>query len=178
MNLKVSNLARVALCAAATAALAGVTIPPPFSPVPVSGQTFGVIVSGLVLPPALAALSQVAYILLGLVGLPVFSGGGAGLAVLLGPTGGYIWGFVLGAFVISYLLSKFKPRGFWGCVLITASGSIVVIHTTGVLQLMAVAGLSLGQALVSGVVPFLVGDFLKVLAGTRLGKSLDALKME
>lgn len=68
--------------------------------------------------------------------------------------------------------------GFWGCALITASGSIVVIYTTGGLQLMAVAGLSLGQALVSGVVPFLVGDFLKLIVGAQIGRRVDAHRMK
>lgn len=177
VQLKISDLARVALCAAVTAALAWVTIPLPFTPVPMSGQTFGVILSGLVLSPPLAALSQGVYILLGVVGLPVFSGGRAGLGILTGPTGGYIWGFVLGAYIISYLIPNTRSLGFWRYVLAITVGSVAIIYTTGVVQLMVVTKISFIQALTGGVLPFLLGDFIKVLIGAQIGKRLNSFKI-
>ncbi len=173
MKYSSKELVRIAICSALTGILAWIKVPLPFTPVPISAQTFGVMISGLVLPPPLAALSQLIYILLGLLGLPVFSGGQSGLGTLAGPTGGYIIGFIPAAFVISFLIKKYNPKTFWSHSLILTLGSIVIIYFTGVLQLILVTGISPMQALISGVFSFLIGDFLKVIIGARLAKRIS-----
>lgn len=175
MNLSSSNIAKIAVCAGITALLAWLVIPLPFSPVPVSGQTIGVMISGVVLPPGLAALSQIVYILLGLLGLPVFTGGNTGLGTLAGPTGGYIWGFVVGTYVISFLLRHGLHKSTLGYAIALTIGGIGVIYLTGLLQLMVVTKLSFHQALLSGMLPFLLGDSLKVTLVATLGKRLQQI---
>lgn len=99
----VRTIARTAMMAAVTAVLAQVAIPLPGNPVPVTLQVLGVLLAGLVLPPAQALQSVAIYVALGAVGLPVFAAGRAGLHVLVGPTGGYLWGFIVGAYVTARL---------------------------------------------------------------------------
>ena len=161
MRFKTYELTVTALCAAITAVLAWVVIPLPFSPVPVSGQTVGVMLSGILLPPKLAAASQILYVFLGLVGLPVFSGGNSGLGTLLGPTGGYIWAFIIGAYCISKGI-RIDEKNKIAYYAVLCLGGIVVIYVFGMMQLMLAAGLSMGQAFLAGVLPFLPGDFAKV----------------
>lgn len=162
MRFKTYELTITALCAAITAVLAWVIIPLPFSPVPVSGQTVGVMLAGVLLPPRLAAASQILYVLLGLIGLPVFSGGNSGIGTLLGPTGGYIWAFIIGAYCISKGLSRINVKNKPAYYGVLCFGGIVVIYVFGMLQLMLMANLSIGQAFLAGVLPFLPGDFAKV----------------
>nr|WP_269848331.1 biotin transporter BioY [Methanosarcina horonobensis] len=94
------------LFAALTAAGAYIQIPIPFSPVPVTLQVFFVLLAGSMLKSKWGSLSMVVYTLLGIAGLPVFAGGSSGLGVLLGPTGGYIFGFILAAFLTASLPRK------------------------------------------------------------------------
>ena len=94
------------LFAALTAAGAYIQIPIPFSPVPVTLQVFFVLLAGSMLKSKWGSLSMVVYTLLGVAGLPVFAGGSSGMGVLLGPTGGYIFGFILAAYLIGKLSEK------------------------------------------------------------------------
>ena len=132
----------------------------PLPPVPITLQTLFLNLSGALLGGYLGALSQVVYILLGIIGLPVFAGGKAGLGVLLGPTGGYLFGFVLGAFIVGKLIAvKRKPGMIW-----TVSAMLVgmvVIYCLGILQLTLVARLSVEKAVAVGALPFLPGDIVK-----------------
>ncbi len=157
------HMTKAALMAAITAALAWVVFPLPFSTVPVSGQTVGVMAAGILLPPRWAALSMVVYVLLGAVGLPVYAGGGAGIGVLAGPTGGYIWAFIPSALFISWGLRQSWAVRAWSKITILVVGGIGLIYIPGVLQLMAYTGLGFSQALLVGALPFLLGDALKIL---------------
>ncbi len=154
-----------AMFGAATAAGAYLIIPLP--PVPVTLQTFFMALSGALLGGRLGALSQVVYVLLGVMGLPVFAGGKAGLGVLLGPTGGYLVGFVAAAWLIG---RGIQAGGRPGTLRIAASvcAGYVLVYAFGVAGLCLVARLSLVKALTVGVVPFLIGDVLKVAAVTLL----------
>jgi len=154
------GLAYASMFGALTALGAYIAIPIP--PVPVTMQTLFVFLSGCLLGGYLGAMSQVVYILLGVIGLPVFAGGKAGAGVLLGPTGGYLVGFVLGAYVIGRLASLRAKPGFWWLLGSMAAG-LVVIYACGVAQLMYVAGLSLPSALAVGALPPLPGDVMKMV---------------
>jgi biotin transport system substrate-specific component len=148
------------LFGALTAVGAYIIIPLP--PVPITLQTLFLGLAATLLGGRLAALSQTVYILLGLIGLPVFAGGKAGLGVLLGPTGGYLLGFVAGAFVIGKLAALRARPGFaWLCLSLAAGTA--VLYALGVLQLSLVARLAPAKALAVGVIPFLPGDVLKIL---------------
>ena len=154
-----------AMFGAATAAGAYLIIPLP--PVPVTLQTFFMALAGALLGARLGAMSQVVYVLLGIIGLPVFAGGKAGLGVLLGPTGGYLVGFVAGAWLIGRLLQAGGRPGTARIAAAVAAG-YALVYAFGVAGLFLIARLSLLEALSVGVAPFLIGDVLKVAAVTLL----------
>jgi len=154
--------------AGVTSVLAWVAIPLPFSPVPLTAQTAGVMLSGLLLSPKEAAISQLVYLLCGALGLPVFSGGRAGLGMLMGPTGGYLIGFVPGAFACSAVISALRgssddpvASSILKAVLAVVVGGIAVVDAVGVVRLARVAQISLGRAIAIGVFPYLPGDAIK-----------------
>ena len=143
----------------------------PLYPVPITLQNLFTCLAGLLLGGYFGALSQVVYVLLGIMGLPVFAGGKAGLGVLLGPTGGYLFGFILGAFVIGKLVQARKNPGLPWFLLAVIVGHIV-IYAAGVAQLSLVARLSLQKAVLVGLLPFLLGDALKCLVAGVLAKKI------
>ena len=102
----IKGMVFAALFAALTAAVSPVKIPLGFTPVPITLQTIMVLLSGAMLGPWYGALSMAIYLLLGALGLPVFAGGGSGIASLLGPSGGYLFSYPLAAFVVGYLAQK------------------------------------------------------------------------
>jgi biotin transport system substrate-specific component len=148
----------VGTAALVVAASAQVTVPVPLSPVPMTLQPLAVLVVGGLLGPLLGGMALGLYLALGLLGLPVFAGGGAGIVHLLGPTGGYLLAFPAAAAVAGRLAGA-TPR--LGPVLLGCALAMVVIHAGGAAQL-AVLGGDPGLALRVGFVPFLTGDLLKV----------------
>ncbi|MCR4402036.1 MAG: biotin transporter BioY [Firmicutes bacterium] len=176
-----SSLTRVAVFAALTSVLAFISIPLPFGPVPMTAQSFGTMLAGLILDPGEAASSQVLYIFLGIAGMPVFAGNSSGLGVLTGPTGGYLWGFVVGAYVIALLTRRGthgKPPSTTSSITACVLGGVLVVYALGVLQLWTVTRLPLGKAIFAGALPFLPGDLLKACiagsAGSRLRRAVRA----
>ena len=148
------------LFGALTALGAYILIPMP--PVPITLQTLFLGLAATLLGGRLGAMSQGVYLLLGIIGLPVFAGGKAGLGVLFGPTGGYLFGFVAAAYLIGKLVRMREHPGFaWICLSLAAGTA--VIYALGVLQLSLVARLSPAKALAVGVLPFLIGDAVKIV---------------
>jgi biotin transport system substrate-specific component len=145
----------------ATALGAYIRIPVPGSPVPITMQTFFVLLAGAVLGKRLGAISQIAYIALGVTGLPVLQGAGFGIPYLLGPTGGYLAGFVAAAY-ISGLMSRSGRYGAIRSAAIFFTGS-VVIYVFGAAWLMCVYGMTFTNAFLTGILPFIPGDITKVL---------------
>ena len=145
---------------AATAAGAYIIIPLP--PVPITLQTLFLCLAGALLGGYLGALSQIVYVLLGIIGLPVFSGGKAGLGVLFGPTGGYLIGFIVGAYVVGKLIEIRKQPGFFWTISSMAAG-FVVVYVLGVAQLSFIAKLSVQKSVSVGVLPFVIGDVAKLI---------------
>lgn len=143
----------------------GALISIPLQPVPVTLQTMFLYLAGSLLGGSLGALSQVIYIILGAIGLPVFSGGKAGLGVFLGPTGGYLLGFIAGAFVTGKIVRLRRDPGLVWVVSAMLAGTAVV-YALGVLQLVLVGKLSVEKAAAVGVLPFLPGDALKIAAAS------------
>ena len=160
------------LFGAGTAAGAYIIIPLP--PVPITLQTLFAGLAGALLGARLGALSQVIYLLIGIMGLPVFAGGKAGLGVLFGPTGGYLIGFVASAWVIGALMTLKKAPGFGWTTGALIAGT-VVIYLLGAAQLSLVAKISVNKAISVGVLPFLVGDVVKILAAAYVVKRVRPL---
>ncbi len=145
----------------------------PLPPVPVTMQTLFVILAGALLGGYLGALSQVVYILLGVIGLPVFSGGKAGFGVLIGPTGGYLIGFVVGALVIGKLTSlKRDPGLLW--LMGSMLAGVAIIYTLGIAQLMLVAKLDFIKAISVGLLPPLPGDIIKIVVAAFICRKIRA----
>lgn len=162
MGKGVRDVVLSALIIAVTSVLSLVSIPLPLSPVPVTGQTLGVFLAGILLPPGQGALAMFAYLLLGIAGAPVFAGGTGGLGVLFGPTGGFLFGFVPAAAVIALVRGKGGVARLGLAVL----AGLLTYYAFGVLWLARVAELSLAKALALGILPYLPGDLLKaVVAG-------------
>ncbi|MCM8746245.1 biotin transporter BioY [Thermomicrobium sp. CFH 73360] len=158
-----ANVALVVAGSLLTALAARVSLPLPFTPVPITGQTFAVLLVGAVLGSRRGAASMALYVAQGLAGLPVFAGGKAGLAVLLGPTGGYLVGFIAAAFVTGWLAERGWDRQPLATAVAMALGNIA-IYLFGVSWLAAFVGIE--RAPLLGLVPFLPGDALKIVLAT------------
>ena len=169
----IKEMGRIALFAALISILAFVIIPLPFSPVPVSGQSLGVMLAGLFLKPKAAVMSILIYILMGVIGIPVFSGGTSGPGILLGPTGGYIWGFIIGAYLISRQIRIDTNYSIFFQIIALITGGLIIIYITGTWQYMLVTGTDFSQAVTATVIPFIPGDILKVLVALLIKNKLN-----
>jgi len=149
----------MALGALCVALFSQVVIPLPFTPVPVTGQTLAVLLVGALLGSRRGAGSLLMYLGSGVMGLPVFSTGMAGLARLAGPTGGYLVGFVAAAFLVGLLCERWVARRPAALLLVLAIGS-AVIYLFGVSWLAVTVGAEKSLAL--GLAPFVPGDLLKI----------------
>ncbi|MEQ8176306.1 MAG: biotin transporter BioY [Syntrophomonadaceae bacterium] len=149
----------------------GALIVIPTQPVPITLQTFFTCFSGALLGGYAGALSQIVYVILGCIGLPVFAGGKAGLGVLFGPTGGYLIGFIAGAYIIGKIVEARPQAGvIWSAMAILVGD--LVIYGIGTVQLAMVAHLSPGKAILVGVVPFLIPEIVKLIAAAVLSSRL------
>lgn len=156
------------------ALFAQIRIPLPFTPVPITGQTFAVLLVGAALGANRGAASLVLYTLEGIAGLPVFTGGAAGLAQLAGPTGGYLIGFIAAAYVVGLLAERGLDRQ-WRTALVPFLIGSLVIYAFGVLWLAVYLGLP--DAIAKGLLPFIIGDTIKlVLAALALPSAWALVK--
>jgi biotin transport system substrate-specific component len=143
-----------------------VRIPLPFTPVPITLQTFFVLLSGAFLGSSLGAITQVGYLFLGVAGFPIFSGAGSGLFYFLGPTGGYLLGFVLASFFIGGLLKYTKDNLLSTFLFFCLADFIILL--SGLLWLKVLFAYSWIKLFCIGFIPFLPGDFLKALLASVL----------
>lgn len=148
----------VAAASVLIAACARVAIPLPFTPVPLSGATLGVLYAGALLGSRRGAAAVLLYLLQGAAGLPVFAGGAAGLPHFLGPTGGYLLGFPVGAYVVGRLAERGWDRSPARAFAMTLLGSLPVL-ALGCLGLSRFMPAS--AALDAGLWPFIPGDLIK-----------------
>ena len=148
-----------------------VRIPLLFTPVPITLQTFFVLLAGAMLGRRWGALSQMGYIFLGFLGLPVFQGYGAGPAHILGSTGGYIVGFMPAAYLVGCLLNEDKEAGIFRVLMSMALG-LAVIYAFGITRLKLILNIDLSTALVLGLYPFLPGAAVKLIAASSIYMSL------
>ena len=150
--------------AVATALSAHVRIPLPFTPVPITLQTLVVLLAGLTLGPGGGAASQALYLGAGLAGLPVFA---AGAGAVFGPTGGYLIGFVLAAAVAGAIARR---RGDTVGIALGFAAGTAVIYACGVAWLCALTHAPAAEVVAVGVLPFLAGDALKLVAAVGVAK--------
>jgi biotin transport system substrate-specific component len=155
-----------------TGLLAQLELRLPFTPVPLTGQTFGVLLAGAVLGWRRGFLSQALYLAEGAAGLPVFAGGAASYIHLVGPTGGYLWSYPLAAGVIGWLVERGASRKTWRlAIALVLSDALILI--TGTLWLRLFFRVPYRDAWLLGFYPFVIGDFLKIaLVGISLPRVL------
>jgi biotin transport system substrate-specific component len=157
---KVRDLGWMVLGALWVALFAQVRIPLPFTPVPITGQTFAVLLVGAALGAARGAGALMLYLLMGMTGLPVFAGGAAGLFHLTGPTGGYLIGFVIAAAAVGRMAEHGWERSFRTSLIPFSLGTLL-IYLVGVPWLALYVGPQ--AAIQKGLLPFLPGDLIKLL---------------
>ena len=168
------QLTRTAVMAAVICVLGPISMAIPISPVPISLASMAVYLAVTVLGMKLGTLSCLIYLLLGLVGLPVFSGGSAGAAKLFGPTGGYLVGYlflalIAGAFVGRYTENKWKSIAFAALGMVLGT---MVLYALGTAWLAYSAGMDFQAALWAGVIPFIPGDLVKMVIAVLLGSAV------
>ena len=149
----------------------------PFSPVPITGQTLGVLLIGALYGPWRGALCLLAYLGEGAAGLPVFAGGASGAAILVGPTGGYLIAFPVAAAIVGLLVQPLRGvLSGWRALPGLLVGT-VVIYLIGVPGLALSTGMGLLTAIEKGMLPFIPGDLIKVVvAAAVLPSGMTALR--
>jgi len=151
----------ISLLAAVLSISAYISIPLPISTVPFTLQSLFLMVIALSMPISISFPTVGLYLLLGAIGLPVFSNGTSGLTVLFGPTGGYLFGFLFSTIVTGFI--KDKLEYFFGYLFAALLGGIGIVYLFGVFGLIFILGVSLDKAIAIGVIPFLPLDLAKVL---------------
>lgn len=163
------QIARCGLCVALLAVSSAISIP--LGPVPFTLQTLTLAMLPVALGGKDAVITVALYLLLGGLGLPVFSGFSGGIASIVGPTGGYLWGFLVGTMLAAAILQlHIIPERL--CEVLAAIGMLLVAYTLGTAQLMLVTGMDLFAALAVAVLPFMIPDAIKLVIGAQLGHSV------
>ena len=164
-----------------TALAAQIRFPVPGTPVPITGQTFAVLLAGAALGSMAGAGSMAIYWALGAMGLPFYTNASGGWEVATGATGGYLIGFIVAAWVVGALAERGQDRKVWTAIPAFLAGN-AVIYMFGVPWLMASVDsiTTMGEALAAGFTPFVIGDLLKIVAAGLLlplaWKLVDRLK--
>jgi len=144
----------------------------PYTPVPVTGQVFAVLLSGVILGKWYGGMSQGLYAGLGAAGIPWFNGGKAGMEILSGVTGGYIIGFIAASLIIGWFTDRYlKSRSFAGLFSLMLLG-IAVIYFFGVVQLSLVLGVNAQKAIELGAIPFIGIDIYKALIVSAIAAAI------
>ncbi|MCD4704116.1 MAG: biotin transporter BioY [Methanosarcinaceae archaeon] len=166
----VRKMVYASLFAAMTAVGAFMVIP--LGPIPFTLQVLFVFMAGSMLKARWGMISMIIYVLLGVIGLPVFSGGASGFGVLIGPTGGYLFGFIVAAGLIGYFFEHNPPSHIMVNIIYMLAG-LIVIYVMGVVQLAFIARLDLTTAIALGAVPFLPADVIKAIVAAVISTRYD-----
>ena len=169
-KIKTKQMVLIALMTAVTCVLGPLSIPLPFSPVPISLTNFAIFLAIFVLGMKNGTISFIIYLLLGAVGVPVFSSFRGGLQVLAGPTGGYLIGFIFLALIMGFALDHFNRK-----LVPTIIGMIIgmaVCYAFGTVWLAKLLSLSFKEGLMMGVIPYLAGDAAKIIIAAIVGPKL------
>lgn len=169
-KIRTKQMVLIALMTAVTCVLGPLSIPLPFSPVPISLTNFAIFLAIFVLGMKNGTISFIIYLLLGAVGVPVFSSFRGGFQVLAGPTGGYLIGFIFLALIMGFALDHFDRK-----LVPTIIGMIigmVVCYAFGTVWLAKLLSLSFKEGLMMGVIPYLPGDAAKIIIAAIVGPKL------
>lgn len=167
MKISSRTIAFTALLAAIICAIAPWTVP--IGPIPVSLATFGIYIASCVIDAKHGTVATIVYVVLGAIGVPVFSGARGGFGVMAGPTGGYIVGYVFLAVVTGLLIDFLgREKRIWIYPIAMIAGT-AVLYAFGTAWYMISTGAGIGAALIVCVLPFLIGDGIKIAAATAVG---------
>ena len=169
-KIRTKQMVLIALMTAVTCVLGPLSIPLPFSPVPISLTNFAIFLAIFVLGMKSGTISFIIYLLLGAVGVPVFSSFRGGFQVLAGPTGGYLIGFIFLALIMGFALDHFDRK-----LVPTIIGMIIgmaVCYACGTVWLAKLLSLSFKEGLMMGVIPYLAGDVAKIIIAAIVGPKL------
>ena len=169
-KIRTKQMVLIALMTAVTCVLGPLYIPLPFSPVPISLTNFAIFLAIFVLGMKSGTISFIIYLLLGAVGVPVFSSFRGGFQVLAGPTGGYLIGFIFLALIMGFALDHFDRK-----LVPTIIGMIIgmaVCYAFGTVWLAKLLSLSFKEGLMMGVIPYLAGDAAKIIIAAIVGPKL------
>ncbi|MDD8020133.1 MAG: biotin transporter BioY [Acidobacteriota bacterium] len=175
----VNKIALAVGMACLTGLVAQLKISLPWTPVPISGQTLAVLLAGVLLGRWWGGISQVIYVIIGVAGLPWLAGFSGGVGALLGPTGGYLIGFILAALFLGHFTDKYiRARNFLPMLGLMLFADFILIHIPGLLQLglwsylAKGTGLTLRNLLWMGTVPFIIGDLFKIITAAALAGAI------
>ena len=169
-KIRTKQMVLIALMTAVTCVLGPLSIPLPFSPVPISLTNFAIFLAIFVLGMKNGTISFIIYLLLGAIGVPVFSSFRGGFQVLAGPTGGYLIGFIFLALIMGFALEHFDRK-----LVPTIIGMIIgmaVCYAFGTVWLAKLLSLSFKEGLMMGVIPYLPGDAAKIIIAAIVGPKL------
>lgn len=157
-----------------TGLLAQIKFFTPFTPVPITGQVFAVVLAGVLLGK-MGGISQIMYVGLGVMGIPWFASFNSGILYLTGPTGGYIIGFILAAFFIGYMVDRYmQSRKFTGMFALMLFSTFILIYIPGLIQFYLWTGASIGvwELLTLCVFPFIAVDIVKTVIAAGIATSI------
>ncbi len=165
------------LVAGFTGIMAQIVIPLPWTPVPITLQTFAVLMAGIFLGRYWGGISMLIYLAIGLLGIPWFAGMSGGLEALLSASGGYLLGFILAALFLGYFVDKYvQSRKFLPMLGLMLFANFVLLYAPGLIQLsiwtQSATGVAPGiwELLLMGAIPFIAGDLLKIGGAAALTK--------
>lgn len=171
--MKTRELTRISICIAILCIASYISFPLPFTPAMVTAQTIIINLIALILTPKQATIAVGIYILLGICGLPVFSGGASGIGKIFSPTGGFIIGFLIAAPIISLLKGKYN--NFKRYLIITIVVGMPIIYLFGIIFMCAIQKIDVMAALAVAVIPFIFGDIFKCFVGSFLAVKLNKI---
>lgn len=170
--MKTQQIARAGLCVALLAVSAWVSVP--LGPIPFTLQTMALALIPAVLDRPTAILAVAVYLLLGAIGLPVFSGFSGGVMRLVGPTGGFLWGFLVGMIVATTLVRLLpQTMPLFARVLAGDVALLVISYACGTAQLMVVGSMGVAPAMAAAILPFILPDAAKLAIGAGVGCAVD-----
>ena len=172
--MKTKDLTKMAICIALLSVSSYLSFPLPFTPTMVTAQTIMINVSSLLLTPQQVFITVMLYLLMGLLGFPVFAGGGSGLAYIVSPSGGFLLAFLIAAPVISLMRQKVAVN-FKRYLQVTVFIGMPIIYFIGAVWMSVVTHMGLIATLNAAVLPFVIGDTLKCIIASTLALRLERL---
>lgn len=170
MKLSTKELVLCSLFAAIVSILAQISIPLPFTTVPLTMLIFAVAITGLILGPKLGTIAILIYLLLGGIGIPVFAQFSAGIGVLFGPTGGYLLGLPLMVYIIGFTKEKSNSTIL---IFLSLLVGLLSVYITGTLMFAAITGNTIFQSILYCVAPFILVDLIKLVLAYIIGLAVS-----